>query len=268
MNTEIHLPRLPIVMSKTLPTQILHESAAQLAQGRKVEFPRRRASISDKNRTAAKVTKHQLKTRETRELLLRAAETIFVRDGYKGAELGEIAALAGRTKGAIYAHFQSKEDIFLALVEENMMRHREQVAGLLKASASVQANLAVMRDFYLKLADDDSYALLMLEFKLFCRRNPKSKMRLQKLFAGVISEDQEQRFSEWIGPAGKGKDDVSRVIAVQTLQPMISALILETQFEPAVLGERVLKKVVGRMFDALFEVAKRRSTDNAEAPPS
>ena len=50
--------------------------------------------------------KHELKTRETRTLFLQAAETIFVRDGYEGAELGEIAALAGRTKGAIYAQFK------------------------------------------------------------------------------------------------------------------------------------------------------------------
>jgi AcrR family transcriptional regulator len=243
-------------MSEMLPAQIHHESASLLPKDGNVDFPRRRASIGTNDMTVTKVTKHELKTRETRELLLRAAETIFVREGYKGAELGEIAALAGRTKGAIYAQFESKEDIFLALVEENMMRHRAQVADLLKGSTSVEANLAVMRDFYLKLADNDSYSLLMLEFKLFCRRNPKSHKRLQKLFAGVISEDQEQRFSAWIGPAGKGKDDVSRVIAVQTLQPMISALILESQLEPAVLSEGVLKKVVGRIFDALFEVPK------------
>ena len=58
--------------------------------------------------TVKKVNKHELKTRETRELLLQAAKTVFVRDGYEGAELGEIAALAGRTKGAIYAQFESK----------------------------------------------------------------------------------------------------------------------------------------------------------------
>ncbi len=61
--------------------------------------------------------KHELRTQETRALLLTAAETIFVRDGYEGAKLGEIAALAGRTKEAIYAQFKSKEDVFLALVE-------------------------------------------------------------------------------------------------------------------------------------------------------
>ena len=57
-----------------------------------------------------KRTKHELKTQETRALLLRAAEQVIIRDGYENAELGEIAKLAGRTKGAIYAQFKSKEE--------------------------------------------------------------------------------------------------------------------------------------------------------------
>ncbi len=154
--------------------------------------------------TATKVNKHELKTKETRELLLKAAEKIFVRDGYEGAELGEIAALAGRTKGAIYAQFKSKEDIFFALVEDNMARHRAQMEPLLNSSTSVEENIEIMRQFYLKLAEDNSFALLMLEFKLYCIRNPKSHERLQKLYEGVISSDQEQRLSELLGPAGTG----------------------------------------------------------------
>src|SRR5580698_5325809 len=78
-----------------------------------------------------KVNKHDLRTKETRELLLQAAKDVFVRDGYEGAELGEIAALAGRTKGAIYAQFKSKEDIFLALVEERAHCYRARMERLL-----------------------------------------------------------------------------------------------------------------------------------------
>ena len=48
-----------------------------------------------------KPNKHQLRAKQTRELLLNSAEIVFVRDGYLGAELGEIATMAGRSKGAI-----------------------------------------------------------------------------------------------------------------------------------------------------------------------
>lgn len=203
--------------------------------------------------TETKLNKHELKTRETRELLLRAAETIFVRDGYEGAELGEIASLAGRTKGAIYAQFKSKEDIFLALIEDNMARHRARMANLIKNSTSVEGNIAVMRQYFLDMAEEGSFPLLMLEFKLYCIRNPQSQKRLQQLFAGRLSSDQEQRISALLGPAGKGKDDVGRVIALQALEPMIGALVLQAKFESAAFRDNTVQRVAGRMFDALLD---------------
>jgi AcrR family transcriptional regulator len=207
--------------------------------------------------TVKTANKHELKTRETRELLLRAAETIFVRDGYEGAELGEIAALAGRTKGAIYAQFESKEDIFLALVEDHRLRYRALAEQLLAESTTVEGNIAALRSFYLKLAEDETWALLLLEVKLFAIRHPKSKKRLQSVFAEAISPKDEKRIADILGPAGKGKNAISRVVAIQTMQPMLSALVLETKFDSAMLGEDVIRKVVGRIFDALLEIPPR-----------
>ncbi len=97
--------------------------------------------------TVKTANKHELKTRQTRSLLLQAAETIFVRDGYEGAELGEIAALAGRTKGAIYAQFKSKENIFLALIEERSNVNRAKIEKNLADSPTVDENIAAFRSF-------------------------------------------------------------------------------------------------------------------------
>jgi len=203
--------------------------------------------------TPPKVSKHELRTRETRELLLHAAETIFVRDGYEGAELGEIAALAGRTKGAIYAHFKSKEDIFLALVEHKAQRYRVQMDELLAKSASVEGNLAAFRQFILGLAKDEAWSLLLLEFKLFTIRHPESKKRLQSFYAEFHSSDRETRYAELLGTAGKGKKAVSRTIAVHTLQPVLSALLLESRFDPDLFDADAIRKVVTRIFDAMLE---------------
>jgi hypothetical protein len=77
------------------------------------------------------------------------------------------------------------------------------------------------------------------------------------LFAGALSPNNEKKYAAVLGPAGKGKNAISRVVAIQTLQPMISALVLEAKLEPAFAGEDVLKKVVNRIFDALLEVPPR-----------
>ena len=130
---------------------------------------------------------HELKTMETRELLLQSAETIFVRDGYERAELGEIAALAGRTKGAIYAQFKSKEDVFLDLVELKTQRYREGFEGLLAGSSSIEGNIAALREFNLNLIEDGAWPLLLLEFKLFAIRHPESKKRLHRILDESLS---------------------------------------------------------------------------------
>jgi AcrR family transcriptional regulator len=48
---------------------------------------------------------------ETRERLLRAAADVFAERGYDGTRVADIAAAAGVSNGALYAHFASKADL-------------------------------------------------------------------------------------------------------------------------------------------------------------
>lgn len=58
--------------------------------------------------------------RQTRAALVVAARDVFARDGYHGAGLGEIARLAGYTRGAVYSNFTDKADLFLAVMDANL----------------------------------------------------------------------------------------------------------------------------------------------------
>lgn len=50
--------------------------------------------------------------------ILAAALTVFTRDGFAGARLDEIADRAGCTKGTIYVYFDSKDELFRAVVRQ------------------------------------------------------------------------------------------------------------------------------------------------------
>jgi AcrR family transcriptional regulator len=54
----------------------------------------------------------------TRAALLGAARLLFAERGFTGAGREEIARLAGVTRGALYHHFASKHDLFVAVVED------------------------------------------------------------------------------------------------------------------------------------------------------
>jgi len=197
--------------------------------------------------------KNELRTKETRDLLLRAAEIIFVRDGYEGAELGEIASLAGRTKGAIYAHFKSKEDLFIALFAERMRLNANRMLELLAGSTSAEQNISMFREFYVGTLEDKSWLLLLLEFKLFAIRHPESKERLRQVHKELLPQaHQEEEYTRVFGSGGQDKDALSRSAAVAALSPILSALAIEAQFAPEVLDEKTLRNVVSRLFDALL----------------
>src|SRR3954470_1627531 len=57
-------------------------------------------------------------TREqTREAVIAAADALFSERGFHASSVGDIAAAAGYTKGAVYSNFASKEDVFFAVYE-------------------------------------------------------------------------------------------------------------------------------------------------------
>src|SRR5664279_5384205 len=65
-------------------------------------------------------SRRQGRTELTRALLIQSAKKIFARDGFEAAKLEEIAADAGYTRGAFYANFKNKEDLFFALLEREV----------------------------------------------------------------------------------------------------------------------------------------------------
>src|SRR6266513_667235 len=67
----------------------------------------------------------------TRKHLLEAAAMVFARDGFQGSSQDEIAATAGFTKGAVYSNFKSKDDLFLAVLDERFERGRAAIRGVL-----------------------------------------------------------------------------------------------------------------------------------------
>ena len=64
----------------------------------------------------ARVTRETSKAR-TRERVLAEAQRLFRERGYAATSLEQIAEAADVTKGAIYGHFSSKEDLLLSAIE-------------------------------------------------------------------------------------------------------------------------------------------------------
>jgi AcrR family transcriptional regulator len=65
-----------------------------------------------------KLNQKNLQPQETANRILRQAMRIFLEKGYHGTSIDDITQAAGVTKGALYWHFKSKEDLLKRIVED------------------------------------------------------------------------------------------------------------------------------------------------------
>ncbi|MGU3500801.1 TetR/AcrR family transcriptional regulator [Mycobacterium sp. C31M] len=117
---------------------------------------------------------------QTRTVLLDAAETIFASRGYAGS-LEEIADAAGYTRGAIYAQFGGKDELFLAVIERHRQRFLDGFADVMESFDTFSdIDVAGFADRWRVLsgADAQRAAALNYEFTLFLIRNPEARDRV------------------------------------------------------------------------------------------
>jgi AcrR family transcriptional regulator len=60
------------------------------------------------------------KKAESRRRILEAARDVFFRDGFMRANLDEMAEKAGVAKGTLYRYFESKADLYVAVLADNL----------------------------------------------------------------------------------------------------------------------------------------------------
>jgi TetR/AcrR family transcriptional repressor of mexJK operon len=88
----------------------------------------------------------ELEPRSTRKrkAIVEAATTAFLRNGYLGTSMDEIAALAGVSKQTVYKHFSDKQRLFSEIVAGTVDEAGDPVEdelGKLQDSADVEADL-------------------------------------------------------------------------------------------------------------------------------
>src|SRR3954451_11509718 len=80
--------------------------------------------------------------RDTRRALLDSALAVFAERGYRDASVDGAAERAGYSKGALYLHFPSKDNLFNALLEDRILEPWERSTRRLE-SASPDKDMAL-----------------------------------------------------------------------------------------------------------------------------
>jgi TetR/AcrR family acrAB operon transcriptional repressor len=132
---------------------------------------------------------YQAPAHETRERILASAARVFGLKGFQRASLDAVAADAGMTKGAIYWHFKSKNDLFFALLDQRFRQHTNPLmvdldVFLRSGQEPLQGMTALFRDGMRRCTDDPEWAHLYLEC-LSLGRNADVRERLADFYDRV-----------------------------------------------------------------------------------
>lgn len=120
--------------------------------------------------------------RETRIFLLEAAALLFARHGYHGVSLDAVAEEAGFTKGAVYSHFSSKQDLLANLLELYCEREHSQIRSILAEPKPLDERIRqISMSFFLPLEELEDWSLLYVELWLQAMRDPSMRPRMQQI---------------------------------------------------------------------------------------
>ena len=182
----------------------------------------------------------QQRSRATRKQLVDAARGIFARHGFELARLEDIAVAAGKTRGAFYAHFRDKEDVFFAIFEEDMARDRERILPPLSAATSRQERAEVLVEHLAALLNDRRRMLLNLEFKAYAIRHPRRTKRLANLVSAMCLCCAETGI-DYLVPELRHEDPAIKRAQAAQFGALIDGLAINRLFDPSSLdADRIL----------------------------
>jgi AcrR family transcriptional regulator len=118
------------------------------------------------------------KQAKTRSALLRSAAKMICRKGISEASVEEIATDAGYTKGAFYANFKSKEEMFLVMLDEAYAAELERLEAHLPGEQHVEEVRESAEDFMQFIRSDPEWPRLYFEFVVYAARNPEFREEL------------------------------------------------------------------------------------------
>jgi AcrR family transcriptional regulator len=136
---------------------------------------------------------------DTRERLLAAAAQLFADHGFDAVSVDAVAEAAGRTSGAVYDHFGSKQGLLLALLDRWEQALVTVMAAEFELAAGITDRLRAVVTNLITDASEETRRLLLLERELELRaaRDPEVATVLHRRAAEAHAR-MARGFAAWV----------------------------------------------------------------------
>ncbi|MCL5263091.1 MAG: TetR/AcrR family transcriptional regulator [Acidobacteria bacterium] len=200
-----------------------------------------------------RISRQSLRSEATRKALLAAARKVFARDGFEAARIEDIAAEAGRSRGAFYANFANKESAFFALREQAIAEYKAEMQRLQQSELPPEKQREVFQEWLAARIPEASQILLQLEFKLYALRHPETRRQLLEQHLSRFTKP-ELSCTTGAHPAATPEEQKRMLL----IEAVMEGLALNHRFSPELLTRDALRDAVRTLFSAFLPPVEQR----------
>ncbi|MBL8966365.1 MAG: TetR/AcrR family transcriptional regulator [Spirochaetaceae bacterium] len=187
---------------------------------------------------------------DSRELILAAAEALVARRGIDAASLADIAAAAGVSRGTLYYHYPSKDELVLDIAERHMAALTARIVALAKESGP-EGIPGMLETLVTELLADETRSATHMHL-LHCAFEGKEAVRDRMAASyrgwfGLVAAELSRA-----GLAPEATEEAGRLVVA-----VLDGLVIQKR----VLGPRA--GIDGRSVAALLAAALGRPTEGA-----
>jgi AcrR family transcriptional regulator len=194
----------------------------------------------------------------SRDRLIEAAGRVFSERGYREASVDDVAAAAGVSKGAVYWHFETKEDLLHAVIEERVRDRTEALlARLAEAPTDTDAGHEVGDRYMRLLTKERELVLLMNEYWSLAVRNPELRKRYserQRARRDALARALQVR-QEHMGTPDVGLPTEEAATAFLALA---SGLAMQRLIDPEAVPDHLYGEILGLVYQGALATSRRR----------
>ena len=177
---------------------------------------------------------------ETREGIISAALRLFAERGFASASIAEITEAAGITKGAIYWHFDSKDALFKAILDQIRHDWQDAVRNPLQRESDPLRKIELLFDQYALFLKREPEVCLFLQRVLLESEGDYAKQVARvfdrtQVFVAAILEDAKR--------AGQLDSQLDSAIAARTILISLTGVTAHCHASPALSVDAIVAEL-------------------------
>jgi AcrR family transcriptional regulator len=187
------------------------------------------------------------KQAHTRTCLMSAAAKVFAKRGLQQASIDEVSEEAGYTKGAFYANFKNKEELFLAMLDERFAERLEEIERAVGGDAAPEESARQAGDDFTRaVLADPEWERLFFEFTAYAARNDDFRQEFvtrERALRARVTEAYRERAE---------RDGIEVPLPVERISLMTFAMAKGVALEKLLDPETVDDELYGTMLMIFF----------------